>query len=1057
MCGKCFKDKAATEELTEEDIVIPATSDHSLTHVDYRAATCTVDGSIEYWQCEVCGKYFSDADATTEIEEEDTVIAATDHDWGDPVWTWTDEQGNNIEVGDDGKLTDVVDGTVTATVTITCQNDSGHVLTASEVCDSTSEESTCTTAGHITYYVYVSVDGYGSLEKDIQVDLPLAAHTLEKVGEKEATCTEAGNIAYWKCSECGALFSDADAETQIDETDLVIGALGHDYEATVVAPTCTAEGYTIYTCSRGDDTYISDYTDRIAHSWDYDDITWTWADGHASATATYACSVCGTEETVDADVHIETTSATCTTKGDTDYYATLTVDGETYRSEDEHVYDQELGHSYAEGVWSWDTDADGDLVLDADGNATASVTITCTRGDVEETVTVTVVPETTAASCTADGKSVYAASVTYDGITYEDEQTVVLEKLGHDYEATTVVAPTCTEQGYTTYTCSRCGDTYMDDYTDALGHSWDYDNITWTWADGHASATATYACSVCGTEETVDADVHIETTSATCTTKGDTDYYATLTVDGETYRSEDEHVYDQELGHSYGEGVWSWSEDYSSATVTFTCSRCGNEQVVIAEVSVASTEPTCTADGEIAYTASAIFREETYTDSKTIRLEAYGHDYVDTVTEPTCTTDGYTTHTCSRCGDTYTDAYVDALGHDYVDTVTEPTCTTDGYTTHICSRCGDTYTDAYVDALGHDWGDPEWTWADDYSAATAGFTCGTCGTEEVLDADIVVDVAGNLTTYTATVVHDGQTYTSTKQVIAVMDDESLRMVFEVLAGEIMEIAPSLQETDYDTLEKVEAKMTEVAIENGGTEGNIAHYDIVLQSSTDGVHWENVTDDETNYLAGGVTFTIPYPEGTNGTDYDFVVVHMLTMAYGDLQPGDTEILDAVKTDDGLQVTVYSLSPITVSWTAVVSSEPSDGDEEETGTGEGTETGTEKGTEPETETTEEPTEAEPETETTEEPTEAEPETETTEEPTEAEPETEETNEIILTTDDGSTGGTASEDGSASSNSNTDGTTATTAPKTADAALFVWMLLLLAGAGLVVISAKRRGGNR
>ena len=33
-----------------------------------------------------------------------------------------------------------------------------------------------------------------------------------------------------------------------------------------------------------------------------------------------------------------------------------------------------------------------------------------------------------------------------------------------------IVSPTCTEQGYTTYTC-ECGDTYVDDYINALGHT----------------------------------------------------------------------------------------------------------------------------------------------------------------------------------------------------------------------------------------------------------------------------------------------------------------------------------------------------------------------------------------------------------------------------------------------------------------------------------------------------------------------------------------------------------------------------------------------------------
>ena len=40
----------------------------------------------------------------------------------------------------------------------------------------------------------------------------------------------------------------------------------------------------------------------------------------------------------------------------------------------------------------------------------------------------------------------------------------------HSYEAV-VTAPTCTEGGYTTYTCA-CGDSYVADETDALGHDW---------------------------------------------------------------------------------------------------------------------------------------------------------------------------------------------------------------------------------------------------------------------------------------------------------------------------------------------------------------------------------------------------------------------------------------------------------------------------------------------------------------------------------------------------------------------------------------------------------
>ena len=42
---------------------------------------------------------------------------------------------------------------------------------------------------------------------------------------------------------------------------------------------------------------------------------------------------------------------------------------------------------------------------------------------------------------------------------------------GHTYTQE-VTKPTCTEKGYTSYTCSVCGDSYIADYTDALGHEY---------------------------------------------------------------------------------------------------------------------------------------------------------------------------------------------------------------------------------------------------------------------------------------------------------------------------------------------------------------------------------------------------------------------------------------------------------------------------------------------------------------------------------------------------------------------------------------------------------
>ncbi len=48
---------------------------HTVKHVEAKSATTEAEGNIEYWYCEVCCKYFSDAAMTKEITEKDTVVA----------------------------------------------------------------------------------------------------------------------------------------------------------------------------------------------------------------------------------------------------------------------------------------------------------------------------------------------------------------------------------------------------------------------------------------------------------------------------------------------------------------------------------------------------------------------------------------------------------------------------------------------------------------------------------------------------------------------------------------------------------------------------------------------------------------------------------------------------------------------------------------------------------------------------------------------------------------------------------------------------------------------
>ena len=72
----------------------------------------------------------------------------------------------------------------------------------------------------------------------------------------------------------------------------------------------------------------------------------------------------------------------------------------------------------------------------------------------------------------------------------------------HDYKAV-VTEPTCTEQGYTTYTCTKCNDSYVDNYTNALGHDFGEWKLT-TPATCTESGVETRYCSRCNVTQTRD-------------------------------------------------------------------------------------------------------------------------------------------------------------------------------------------------------------------------------------------------------------------------------------------------------------------------------------------------------------------------------------------------------------------------------------------------------------------------------------------------------------------------------------------------------------------------
>lgn len=265
-----------------------------------------------------------------------------------------------------------------------------------------------------------------------------------------------------------------------------------------------------------------------------------------------------------------------------------------------------------------------------------------------------------------------------------------------------VTPPTCTEQGYTTYTC-ECGDSYVADYVNATGHSHTSEVTTPATHTTTGIKTFTCACGDTYTEIIEKLGKHnyeSVVTAPTCTERG----YTTYTCEcGDNYVDD----YVDAKGHNHTSEITTPATHTTTGIMTYTCA-CGDSYTeVIAKLEKHNyesvvTAPTCTEQGYTTYTCEC---GDSYVADY---VDALGHTPANAVEEnyvaTTCTENGSKDVViyCSVCDDEISRETVtlDATGHSYTTAVTAPTCTEQGYTTYTCS-CGDNYVDDYVNATGH--------------------------------------------------------------------------------------------------------------------------------------------------------------------------------------------------------------------------------------------------------------------------------------------------------------------------------------------------------------------
>ena len=537
----------------------------------------------------------------------------------------------------------------------------------------------------------------------------------------------------------------------------VLNKLGHSYNSVVTAPTCTEKGYTTHTCHCGD-SYIDFYVDALGHNcseWYVVTAPTCTVDGLERRD----CARCEYYETntlgATGHTHIpEITLPTCTERGYKTYICSC---GDSYIDS----YITALGHSY--GAWY--------EVVASTCTTNGSDRRDCSRCSHFETKTVDVLGhdivhhEAQAPTCTESGWGAYDACVRCDystkleisatGHSASDwimdaeatcenngskhkECTVchtileesIIPMLTHSY-VSVVTNPTCMEQGFTTHTCSECGNSYVNDYVSALGHNY-----------GEWETTVVPTCTENGTSrhDCLRCD-HYETKSIAATGHKFGDWYTyvapSCVANGEERRvcENCEHyetnvltakghntIVDEAVestctstGLTEGSHCSKCNEVFTVQTETpkkahtyddkydAVCNVCGFERD--AECAHLNTEilpkvdATCTTagltEGEECLTCGKIIVEQTV-------INPLGHKITTHEAKlPTCTESGWEAYeTCSRC-DYSTYEQLSATGHNHTSVITAPTCTEQGYTTHTCSECDDSYVNNYVSASGH--------------------------------------------------------------------------------------------------------------------------------------------------------------------------------------------------------------------------------------------------------------------------------------------------------------------------------------------------------------------
>ncbi len=374
--------------------------------------TCLEDGTLGHYTCSVCGKYF-------DAEHNELVSLTIAHEGHKPVKTEAKastctEKGNSeyYTCDDCGKIftEEACTNEITAEQTVLDFDYTNH--STDERVTKDAKEAKCNEDGY-TGDIYCAACDHEVTHGSV-IPKESIAHTPVKTDSKASTCTEKGNIEYYTCEVCGRIFTEETCENEIaaDDTILDFDYTNHSTDERVTKNAkeakCNEDGYT-------GDIYCAACDHEVTHG-----------------------SVIPKETIAHTPVKADSKAATCTEKGNIEYY-TCEICGKIFTEE---ACENEITAE--------------DTVLDFD----------YTNHSTTETVT----KDAKDATCNEDGYTgdVYCAACDHLIAAGEAIPSGGTEHVFGEWYVKT--APTCTEEGVEERDCENCGESETRPI-EATGHS----------------------------------------------------------------------------------------------------------------------------------------------------------------------------------------------------------------------------------------------------------------------------------------------------------------------------------------------------------------------------------------------------------------------------------------------------------------------------------------------------------------------------------------------------------------------------------------------------------